>query len=86
MRLAAITGLAHKLDDFSDSQKIRRPEEPSASRQSDDSNRLHQADWTNGAAAAHMDGTGKRVDRKLRSIWIGSAILLIATIVVVLFS
>jgi hypothetical protein len=83
MRLAAITGLEHKLDAFSDSQKILRLKERSRTKLSGDSTHATGvADWANDTAAAHMNGSGKTVDTTLRNVWISSAILLLGTIVI----
>lgn len=84
MRLAAITGLEQKLEEFSDSQKLARLKEHSRSKLSGDA-AAGGADWVNDTAAAHMDGTGAAVDPKLRYIWISSAVLMLATVFILTF-
>jgi len=87
MRLAAITGIEHNPDEFSDSQQIQQLSERSRPKYSDqfalspDSTARREK-----AAAANLTGRAGTIDRKLRNVWIGSAILLLGTIVVLAFS
>ena len=92
MRLAAITGMEHKLDKFSDSQQIERLSSRSRPKYSDQfkvsPNSTNGRIETGAAYMTAVDMTARAgtLDRKLRNIWIGSAILLLGTIFVLVFA
>ncbi len=86
MRLAAITGMEHVLDEISDSQKVEHLKERSRAKLSSDATPAQgRAVWRKDNAATHMDGTVEIMDSKLRYIWISSAVLMLATIFVLIF-
>jgi serine/threonine-protein kinase len=86
-RLAAITGMEHEFDPLSDSQKAMHLKALADAKHSG----AHAADpvpsasWSNDRAAARLDGFGIRLDRRLRLIWIGNAVLLLAALILFAF-
>jgi serine/threonine protein kinase len=86
MRLAAVTGMENNLDEFTDSQKIKLMNDRSRPKYSDQfevspiSTNRHKE-----TAGADMADTVGPLDRNLLHIWIGSAILLSATIAVLVY-
>jgi len=86
MRLAAITGMQHNFEKFSDSQQVEHLSIQSRPKYSDQFK--VPANSTNGRTrnkAADRTATTGMLDRNLRNIWIGSAILILATIIVLVF-
>ncbi len=86
MRLAALTGVETELDQFSETQKIARLKALSQAKRSGAVSTLSgSATWRNESAAARMGG--KRAGTpgvSLRYIWIGSAVLVAASVVLLL--
>jgi len=86
-RIAAITGMEHELDEFSDSQQIRRLKELAEARQGSAAPTLSKsATWGNRSAAERMSGVTIELDPQLRLIWIGSAVLLLVAMLLLIFS
>ena len=87
MRLAAMTGVEHNLDEFSDSQQIERLSDWSRSEHSSELDALpNSGTWRNESVSPVVTGTIVTLDRKLRNIWIGSAILLLSTCFVLVYA
>jgi serine/threonine protein kinase len=87
MRLAAMTGMEHNLDEFSDSQQIEHLIDRSRSGHSSELEALpNSGTWRKETASPVVTGTVGTVDRKLRNIWIGSAILLLSTCFVFVYA
>ncbi len=87
MRLAAITGMEQKLDEFSQAESVERLKSMARAKRSPDAATTSGGTaWPNGSAAAHMDGVAEPVDSELLLIWIGSAVLLLVTIFIVAFA
>lgn len=86
-RMAAITGMEHELDEFSDSQKVKRLEALARARQGSETPTLSASTtWGNRTAAERMSGVTIELDPKLRLVWIGSAILLLVAMLLLIFS
>lgn len=87
MRLAAMTGMEHSMDKLSESQEIARLKSiASAKRSTDFPTMSTSSTWRNDSAAARLARTANdTVDSKLRSIWIGSAVLLLAALLIFVF-
>jgi hypothetical protein len=87
MRLAAITGMDNNLDKYSDSQQIKhmnnltRPKYSDQFEAATNSGRLRAE-----TAAANIGASAGTLDRSLRNIWIGSAILLIGTLLILIYA
>jgi hypothetical protein len=87
MRLAAMTGMEHNLDEFSDSQQIERLIDGSRSEHSSELDALpNSGTWREETASPVVTKTLSTLDRKLRNIWIGSAILLVSTCFVLVYA
>jgi len=85
-RLAAITGMEHEFDELSDSQKAAQLKAlADAKRAGQPPGFSSSASWGNERAAARIDGLGIHLDRKLRIVWIGNALLLLAAVTLLLF-
>ena len=86
MRLAAMTGMQHNLDEFSDPQQIEQLSDWSRSGHSSQLEALpNSGTWRKETAPPVVTGTVGTLDPKLRNIWIGSAILLISTFFVLVY-
>jgi len=86
MRLAAMTGIEHNLDEFSDSQQIEQLIDWPRTEQSSELEALpNSGTWRKETASTLVTGTLGTLDRKLRNIWIGSAILLVSTCFVLVY-
>ena len=87
MRLAAMTGMEHNLDEFSDSQQIERLIDWSRSEHSSELEALpNSGTWRQETASTVVTGAIGALDRNLRNIWIGSAILLVSTCFVLVYA
>ncbi len=87
MRLAAMTGIEHNLDEFSDSQQIEQLIDWPRTEQSSELEALpNSGTWRKQTASPLVTGTLGTLDRKLRNIWIGSAILLVSTCFVLVYA
>ena len=85
-RLAAITGMEHDFDPMSDSQKAMQLKAlADAKRSGRAAVPESSATWSNERAAARIDGSSIRLDRRLRLIWIGNALLLLAALTLFVF-
>ena len=85
-RLAAITGMEHEFDPMSDSQKAMQLKVlADAKRSGQFADQVSSASWSNERAAARIDGSSIRLDRQLRMIWIGNAVLLLAALTLFVF-
>ena len=85
-RLAAITGMEHEFDPLSDSQKaVHLKALADAKRSGQPTDQIASASWSNERAAARIYGFSIRLDRKLRLIWIGNALLLLAALTLFVF-
>ena len=86
MRLAAMTGIEHDLDKFSDSQQIEQLVDwPQTGHSSELKALPNSGTWRKEMTPPVVTGTVGTLDRKLRNIWIGSAILLVSTCFVLAF-
>lgn len=87
MRLAAITGMEQKLDEFSQAESVERLKSMARAKLSGDATTTSGGTaWPNDSAAAHMDGVAEPVDSDLLLIWIGSAVLLLVTLFIIAFA
>lgn len=83
MRLAALTGMETELDQFSETQKIARLKALSQAKRGGASSTFSgSATWQNESAAARMGGRGAESSSglSLRYVWIGSAVLAAAAL------
>ena len=86
-RMAAITGMEHQFDELSDTQKVERLKALASARQSGEAPALSASTtWGNRTAADRMSGVTIELDPKLRLVWIGSAVLLLAAMLLLIFS
>ena len=86
-RLAAITGMEHGFDPLSDSQNAMQLKAlADAKRSGQAADQISSASWSNERAAARIDGSSIRLDRRLRLIWIGNALLLLAALTLFVFA
>jgi len=85
-RLAAITGMEHEFDDVSDSQKVERLKTLAKAKLSGEQTVFSASEtWSNRRAAARMGGFTIHLERKLRLVWIGNALLLLAATTLLIF-
>ena len=86
-RMAAISGMEHEFDESSDSQKVARLKALAQAKQMNEPSVLSASTtWGNRTAAERMSGAPIELDPKLRLIWIGSAVLLLAAMLLLIFS
>lgn len=87
-RMAAFSGMEHEFDASSDSQKIERLKALSLAKQQTNEPPAISASttWGNRTAAERMSGAPIELDPKLRLIWIGSVFLLLAAMLLLIFS
>ncbi len=86
-RMAAISGMEHEFDESSDSQKVARLKALAQAKQMNQTSALSASTtWGNRTAAERMSGAPIALDPKLRLIWIGSAVLLLAAMLLLIFS
>ncbi len=86
-RMAAITGMDQPFDAASDSQQLERLKAISQAKQMNEPSTLSASTtWGNRTAAERMSGAPIELDPKLRLIWIGSAFLLLAAMLLLIFS
>jgi serine/threonine protein kinase len=86
-RMAAISGMEHAFDESSDSQKVKRLKALAHAKQMHETPAISASTtWGNRTAAERMSGAPIELDPKLRLIWIGSACLLLAAMLLLIFS
>jgi serine/threonine-protein kinase len=84
-RMRAMTGMEHEYDELTDEEKVERLKALASAKRARENPELSATStWSNQSAAARMSGNSIHIEPTLRYIWIGNAVLIALTLLLLI--